>query len=114
MDTDRHAGRNYFMKTTTSTLIEYLSTQAKIMSKTRAPSADMMREAVERMQAMFDLLQEACFYADPANFHRSGYSLTVHWETAHRDIEYRDAPLYPTSEEAVEAELLKSVEPAQQ
>lgn len=66
------------MKTPTSTLIEYLSTQAKIMSKTRAPSADMMREAAERMQAMFDLLKRR------------------------------------SSEEAVEAELLKSVEPAQQ
>lgn len=114
MDTDRHAGRNYFMKTTTSTLIEYLSTQAKIMSKTRAPSADMMLETAERMQDMFEMLQERCFYASAKNFKRSGYSLTVDWETAHRDIEYRDAPLYPTSEEAVEAELLKSVEPAQQ
>lgn len=78
MDADRHARWHYFMKTPTSTLIEYLSTKAKIMSKTRAPSAYMMREAAERMRDMFDMLKRG------------------------------------SSEESVEAELLKSVEPAQQ
>ena len=114
MDTDRHAGRNYFMKTPTPTIIKSLLILSRDIQSDDGVANAALREAAERMQDMFEMLQERCFYASAKNFKRSGYSLTVHWETAHRDIEYRDAPLYTTSEEAVEAELLKSVEPAQQ
>lgn len=32
---------------------------------------------------------------------KSGYSFEVDEETCYRDVEYRDAPLYPTPEEAL-------------
>lgn len=78
MDTDRHAGRNYFMKTPTTTIIKSLLILSRDIQSDDGVANAALREAAERMQDMFEMLKRR------------------------------------SSEESVEAELLKSVEPAQQ
>lgn len=50
-------------------------------------------------------LADQCFFADGPPFDRVGYSLGTGQDTAIRDINYRNLPLYPTAREAVEAEI---------
>jgi len=81
------------MKTPTTTIIKSLLILSRDIQSDDGVANAALREAAERMQDMFEMLQERCFCASAKNFKRSGYSLTVDWETAHRDIEYRDVAL---------------------
>lgn len=56
------------------------------------------------------MLKEACWQNHDRNKYegRTGYSLEVREETAYRDILYRGAKLYPTAEEAIVAEWLRT------
>jgi hypothetical protein len=57
-----------------------------------------------RHDAMMELMKEKCFQTfGRAEFNRHGFSFMVDEETALRDINYRNAPLWATAEEAVEA-----------
>lgn len=48
------------------------------------------------------MLKSSVWYsADRPEFDRQGYSMEIDEETALRDINYRDVPLYPTAEEAI-------------
>lgn len=53
-------------------------------------------------------LNERVFYAPPdQGYSRTGYTFDTDHDTALRDINYRDCALYPTIDEAVDAELAK-------
>ena len=57
-----------------------------------------------RLTSMRELLEERCFGTHGRkDFNRQGFSLFIDEETAIRDINYRNAVLYDTAKEAVEA-----------
>jgi len=65
-----------------------------------------MSEVWSIIQAMRETLRERCFHtAGRKEFDRQGYSMTVDEETAIRDINYRDAVLHATADEAIDAAL---------
>ena len=56
------------------------------------------------IEAMRAALRDRCFYTGGRKeFERQGYSLLIDEETAIRDINYRNARLYATADEAVDA-----------
>lgn len=59
-----------------------------------------------------DLLRDRVFYAAPGAYARTGYTLDTSYETAHRDIDYRDCPLYATPDEAINAAMQDVALPA--
>jgi hypothetical protein len=89
--------------TSIPTLINSLHILARDIKSEDGVANVAILEAAQVMQAMYNELKEGCFYAFAKCYDRHGYSLDVNWETAIRDINYRDAPLYPTSDEAVDA-----------
>ncbi len=61
-------------------------------------------DCIPVIEAMREALRDRCFCtAGRKEFDRHGYSLLVDEETAIRDINYRDACLYATADEAVDA-----------
>ena len=52
-----------------------------------------------------EILRDRCFYASPTSktYDRNGFSLMVNEDTAILDINYRNAPLHATFDEALEA-----------
>lgn len=75
----------------------------------RPPGIGMICEKIKQLRARLAAAEAAladqCFYADPRHFKRSGYTLDAGRDTEIRDIEYRDAKVYPTPEEAVAAKI---------
>jgi len=72
-------------------------------------------ETCERLEAenriLRELLKEVMFRTgDDPRYNRHGYSLRVEHETSFRDVNYRNAPLYPTADEAIDAEIKESLE----
>lgn len=54
------------------------------------------------------LLRERCFWTGqygPGTFSREGYSILVDDETCFRDVNRRNAPLWPTPDAAIDAVL---------
>lgn len=54
-----------------------------------------------------EMLRDRCFWTGGygGKLTREGYSVLVDAETACRDIDYRNAPLWPTADEAIDAVL---------
>jgi hypothetical protein len=69
------------------------------------------KQKLEQENAILrECLRERVFWTGGygfGKFSREGYSLEVDEETAHRDIDYRNTPLYPTSDEAIDAFVAK-------
>lgn len=56
---------------------------------------------IPRQDLLAMLLETVWYSGNRREFDRQGYSLDVQEETAIRDVNYRNAPLFPTAEEAV-------------
>ena len=97
--------------TSIPTLINSLHILARDIQSEDGVANAAILEAAQVMQAMYEALQERCFYAFAECYDRHGYSVDIDPNTAIRDINYRDAPLYPTSEEAVDAAIRERLKP---
>lgn len=67
------------------------------------PSIITARKKAIRHDAALEIMRERCFNtAGREEFDRQGYSLFITEFTAIRDINYREAPIFPTADRAVE------------
>jgi len=67
-------------------------------------------EAADVVEALVETLRERCFSTGGRReFKKQGFSLMIDEETAIRDINYRDAVLFPTADEAVAAALASAL-----
>ena len=62
-------------------------------------------DAARTIDALKEILRDRCFYASPTSkmYDRNGFSLMVDEDTAILAINYRNAPLHATFDEALEA-----------
>jgi len=64
----------------------------------------LVLDSLAMIEVMRDVLRCSCFYtAGRKEFDRQGYSLLVEEETGIRDINYRDAPLHSSPDDAIDA-----------
>lgn len=63
------------------------------------------RDETRMIDTLKEILRDRCFYASPTSktYDRSGFSLMVDEDTAILDINYRNAPLHASFDEALEA-----------
>lgn len=85
--------------------------RARKAEQERDSLAARLAEAEATRVAMRDILRERCFWTgeDPV-YERQGYSCRIGDDTALRDINYRDAVLYATADEAIDAEIADTME----
>lgn len=71
-----------------------------------SPNPRPIDDVMTTEEILRECLLERCFWTgDSKQFDRQGYTFETDDNTAIRDINYRDCPLYPTREEALEGHI---------